>query len=122
MLNSEVYQKSFLYTTAPAQSAGQDGAIGYLCQVGSTVAGYGVPIRFPVVMRAAPTMTYYSPSAASAKWYNLSGATESGTASFGAATDTELDNRTRGIFPVVRPEGDGMVYLRGRDGSNVQAQ
>lgn len=42
--------------------------------------------------------------------------------SFGAATFAELDDRTRGIFPVVKPGADGVVFLRGRDGSNVAVQ
>jgi hypothetical protein len=54
--------------------------------------------------------------------YPLDTLTESGTASFGAGTDAELDARTRGIFPVAKPMADDVWYLYGRDGSNVQVQ
>jgi hypothetical protein len=54
--------------------------------------------------------------------YDLDDLTENGTASFGSATDTELDNRTRGIFPMAKPMQDEVWYLRGRDGNNVQVQ
>ena len=54
--------------------------------------------------------------------YDLDTLTESGTASFGAATDTELDDRDRGIFPVAKPMEDDVWMLYGRDGNNVQVQ
>lgn len=54
--------------------------------------------------------------------YDLAALGENGTASFGSATDTELDNRERGIFPVSRPSADDVWYLYGRDGNNVQVQ
>lgn len=56
------------------------------------------------------------------EYSDLATLTESGTTSFGSATDSDLDALTFGIFPVVRPEGDGVWYLYGRDGNNVQAQ
>jgi hypothetical protein len=54
--------------------------------------------------------------------YDLPTLTESGTASFGSGTDAELDALVRGIFPVVKPMADQVLYLRGRDGNNVQVQ
>ncbi len=54
--------------------------------------------------------------------YDLPTLTEGGTASFGSGTDGELDALTRGIFPVIKPMADQVLYLRGRDGNNVQAQ
>jgi hypothetical protein len=54
--------------------------------------------------------------------YDLPTLTEGGTASFGSGTDAELDALTRGIFPVVKPMADQVLYLRGRDGNNVQVQ
>lgn len=54
--------------------------------------------------------------------YDLSTLTENGTASFGSATDSELDAKTRGIFPVTKPLEDDTWYLYGRDGNNVQVQ
>ena len=53
--------------------------------------------------------------------YTLDGNfTESGTIDFGAATDTELDNRTRDLKPYVVAENT--LYLYGRDGNNLQLQ
>jgi hypothetical protein len=54
--------------------------------------------------------------------YDLATLTESGTASFGSGTETELDEKTRGIFPRVKSMADGELYLYGRDGNNVQVQ
>lgn len=54
--------------------------------------------------------------------YDLTTLTESGTASFGSGTEAEIDAGTRGIFPVARPASDQILYLRGRDGNNVQVQ
>lgn len=54
--------------------------------------------------------------------YDLPTLTEGGTASFGSGTDAELDALTRGIFPVVKPMADKVLYLRGRDGNDVQVQ
>lgn len=54
--------------------------------------------------------------------YDLPTLTEAGTTSFGSGTDGELDALTRGIFPVIKPMADQVLYLRGRDGNNVQVQ
>lgn len=54
--------------------------------------------------------------------YNLDTLTLVNTASLGAATFVEVEDRTRGIFPVARPGADGIVFLRGRDGNNVAVQ
>jgi hypothetical protein len=52
--------------------------------------------------------------------YNLESLAQVTEASFGAATYAELDARTRGIFPVVKPGNDGVLFARGRDGNNKQ--
>jgi hypothetical protein len=81
------YQKSFDIGTAPVQNSGTfSGAIQYIV----LLAGgnyYGQTVNFPVIMRTAPTITYYSPGAATANWWNRSTSTASGTAAtiFGAA-------------------------------------
>lgn len=41
---------------------------------------------------------------------------------FGAVTYAELDARTHGAFPVVKPANDGHVFVRGRDGNDNQVQ
>ena len=80
------YTKSFAYGTAPAQNAGTVGAVGYRAEVASTTAGYSLVAEFPTTMLAAPTMTYYSTGSSTAKWRNITGGTDSGT----AATDASI--------------------------------
>jgi hypothetical protein len=52
--------------------------------------------------------------------YDLAALGENGTAEFGSATETDLTNRTKGIFPVSKPMQDDVWYVYGRDGSDVQ--
>jgi hypothetical protein len=84
------YRKSFAYATAPAQSAGVPGSIAYTAQIASTTTGWTVFEPFTPPMLVAPTITYYNPSASNAKWRNLTGAADSGTAATsGSITITE---------------------------------
>lgn len=50
----------------------------------------------------------------------LSSLVASGTATFGTAAYTDPDTFTRGLFPVIKPGVDGILYLYGRDGNNKQ--
>jgi len=60
------YNKSFAIDVAPGQNVGLTGAIRlWAAQAGAVSFVHGA-IRFPVWMRAAPTMTYFNPSAANA--------------------------------------------------------
>jgi len=63
------YAKSFLQATAPAQNVGiNTGApYGIVGLAGATGGSYIIPIRFPVVMRATPSITLYNPAAANAQ-------------------------------------------------------
>jgi hypothetical protein len=74
------FQKSFSQSVAVAQNTGNyEGTVQYA----PTLAGgnyLSVNVTFPVTMRAAPTVTYYSPGAANAKWYNRSLGAASGDA------------------------------------------
>ena len=55
--------------------------------------------------------------------YDLAALTEGGTVdTFGGATDAEIDAGSRGVRPVVGPMSDGVLYLYGRDGNDVQVQ
>lgn len=54
--------------------------------------------------------------------FDLDDLTESGTATFGAATNTEIDNGTRGLKPVWSYGNDGKWLMYGRDGNNRQVQ
>jgi len=53
--------------------------------------------------------------------YNLESNEYIRQVSAGSATYAELDNRTRGIFPIMKP-GEDLLYLRGRDGNDLQLQ
>lgn len=72
------YQKSFNYGVVPANNAGVAGSKRNSIQNAGAVATSwnGAEIRFPVVMRAAPTMTLYNPSAANAFVRNITLATD----------------------------------------------
>lgn len=60
------YAKTFPQATAPAQNVTFNGAVGAVAPAtGAAVVAVWV---LPVVMRASPTMTTFSPSAASANW------------------------------------------------------
>ena len=76
-------EKSFDITTAPAQNSGVElGAPEYYCKVaGLNTDGRQIPYK--VAKRiTAPTVTTYSPGAASSSWWNYSGT----PAASGAAT------------------------------------
>lgn len=62
------YRKTFSYATDPAQNAGTTGS------VAATAASTQIVAVWPIgTMRAAPTVTTYSPSSASANWYSAGG-------------------------------------------------
>lgn len=77
------YQKTFPYATAPAQNAGTIGALAMASQSNASNKAYCY-WAFPVRMRAAPSMTYYNPSAANANWRDTTGSSDrtAGTSSF----------------------------------------
>jgi hypothetical protein len=54
--------------------------------------------------------------------FDLADLAESGTVTFGSATNTEVDAGTRFIAPVWSYGNDGKWLIYGRDGNNVQAQ
>jgi hypothetical protein len=66
------YRTSFPYGTAPAQNAGQQGAIA-IQSVSTSANTISVSIQVSPPMRTNPTtVTYYNPSAANALWRNTS--------------------------------------------------
>ena len=77
------YQKTFPYATAPAQSAGVNGAIVVRSQVTAVIAFTAI-WAFHTVMRAAPTLVTYNPSAANAEARNtVDNADDNTTSAFG---------------------------------------
>lgn len=68
------YEKSFPYATAPAQNVGSK--LGAPAATGQVLnQAFSTPVRFAVTKRRAPTMTLYSPNAASADWSTEGGVT-----------------------------------------------
>lgn len=68
------YEKSFPYATAPAQNVGSK--LGASAATGQVLnQAFSTSVRFAVTKRRAPTMTLYSPNAASADWSTEGGVT-----------------------------------------------
>ncbi len=73
------YNKTFPPGVTPAQSIGSDsGAITYSIMVAGTAGANSQYWTFPVLMRDAPSITFFSPFSSSSKWYNISAPRESG--------------------------------------------
>jgi len=89
LLCQRYYCKTFPQGTAPVQNVGdQVGAIHAVVQVAGTAGRCSAFWKFPVTMRATPSITYYSPGAASADWWNIiATAQASGTAASLGAGD-----------------------------------
>lgn len=83
------YQKTFPSLTAPAQSAGVAGNLrGGVAIAGAVATSSVLQWRFPIQMRAAPTITFFNPSAANAFLRNIARSTD---ASATTAASTTLD-------------------------------
>ena len=77
------YEKSFPYATAPAQNTGA--TLGAAYATGQVLnQAFSAPVNFAVIKRTAPTITTYSPNAASANWETIAAVTPTaGTANIG---------------------------------------
>ena len=94
------FAKTFPYTTAPAQAAGVTGALAAKVPVAN--ACVQANWRFPVTMRATPTLVTFSTGDASASWWNST----AGSASANSSAST----------------GDGGVHLSTATGLTVGEQ
>jgi hypothetical protein len=77
--------KTFPLTTTPASAAGQAGSAFGNRAYGAQTAVYVFYWQFPVSMRATPTITTYSPSAAGSAWFDEDGAAK--TAAVGSSSN-----------------------------------
>lgn len=86
------FWKSFPYATAPAQNAGQAGAISYRVSAAGAITA-SRSVTFPVIMRTTPTFITYNPLAANANWRSISTAADSGTpsTSAGSGSDSQVE-------------------------------
>lgn len=98
------YYKTFAGATAPAQSGGFPGSIGYY-SVLAGVSNFAQTVRFPVAMRTAPTPVFYNPAAANTKWRNVIAGADSGTPTTSSGNETSI--------VVINPQvaGDGAGAL-----------
>lgn len=75
------YFKTFAPATVPAQNLGSSlGALTYSVVIAG-VTQNSTALPFPVQMRVAPTVTFYSIGAASTAWWNISSGAASGASS-----------------------------------------
>jgi hypothetical protein len=93
------FMKSFKRDTGCKNAiteANHPGALAYYCHTaGIKIAA--LPVNFPIAMRTeAPAMTFYSPVAYDAKWYNVTGSAVSGTAA--------AEHTTANGFNAVNPQ------------------
>lgn len=91
MMCQRYYCKTFAPETAPAQNAGNNGAIGFISQAAQP---WDAMWKFPVEMRVQPTIVTYSTNAASSNW---STNTYTPTASVATAGTGVLSLRASGI-------------------------
>jgi hypothetical protein len=96
---------TFPQGTAWAQNAGRNGAVSLMSQ--STSARQLGYFTFPVTMRANPTLTSYSPFAATSAWWNDTNGAAEGAATFTAS----IGDRGQGIFTTSVASGVSQVFL-----------
>jgi hypothetical protein len=98
LLCQRYYWKTFPYATAPAQNSGSTlGCLTYQVQVAG-VNWFATHVRYPVLMRASPTMTSYNPSAANNKWRNTGDSLDSSTTvAFAANNETGFTATNQGV-------------------------
>lgn len=84
-----LYCKTFPLITGPAQNAGLGGALHWMAgKVGALAQGTTGHWRFPVTMRATPTLTAFNPSAANALVRDVTGAVDTTAQAFADSSDT----------------------------------
>jgi hypothetical protein len=83
------YQKSLPQGTAPAANAGRTGAVENYAIRAAAATGISA-VRLPVLMRAAPTVTIYNPSAAGNQARNLDTGTDCTSTTVEAQADSSF--------------------------------
>jgi len=98
--------KTFSTGTAPAQNTGYTGALGAIAINAGASTALWAHFQFPSEMRAVPTITTFSPTAANANWYSPAGPSSTTSAgSFGNST------RFANIYNTTAPAaGANIVY------------
>lgn len=78
------YWKTFSQSVTPAQNVASNVGALEVIAPSTTVGAIQVPVRFPVAMRATPTITTYNPRAANAGWANSGADVSIAASSLGA--------------------------------------
>jgi hypothetical protein len=99
------FQKSFDPGTAPAQNTASLGGLLVYSAIQAGANRYRCALAFRTQFRGAPTMTFYNPSAANAKWRNVNDGADSGTAD--TATFSPNVNHATVENPQVAGDGVG---------------
>lgn len=87
LLAQRYYQKSYAQSSVPG-AVTPSGAVCYRASVtGVSGSAAGVQVRFSVVMRTTPTITFYNPSGTGTAWRNISDSSDSGASSASAQQD-----------------------------------
>lgn len=85
------YAKTFALGTAPAQNVGVDtGALRFVATVAGANPERGASWRYPVAMRATPTVTLYNPAAANAQARDETAAADCSATTTIGATDSSI--------------------------------
>lgn len=101
------YCKSFAIDTIPAQNAGLTGAIRGAAGQAGAISFAHLSIRFPVAMRAAPTIVYFNPSVANAFLRATAQATDATATSATQVTADQTEVTATGLAAWVK--GDGLA-------------
>jgi hypothetical protein len=102
------YEKSFDIGTAPAQNVTYTGSVG-ACPGGAGASSVGLFVtwKYAVTKRVTPTMTSFSPSAASSNWYAPAGPDSAVTAGF---TNTSTSNTL--VYNTASAQTDRVYYVQ----------
>jgi hypothetical protein len=96
-ISQRYYCKSFPVDTAPVQTGGLAGSVRGNVAVAGAVAAPDAYIRFPVNMRANPTMTYFNPSAGNAFLRNVTAGTDATATANGTVGEDAVDVSATGL-------------------------
>lgn len=102
--------KSFPLTVVPAASvseaSGGSGVDGIIGKAGATALAAQIAIQFPVQMWKTPTVTYFTPTAAGAQAFRLSGTTPAAQTATASRASSTTD---RGVVCTATGDANGAV-------------
>lgn len=106
----EFFSKSFPLTVVPAASVseanGGSGAVSMIGKAAATALAANYGIVFPVEMWKVPTVTYFTPTAAGAQCFRLTGTTPAAQTATASRTNSTT---TRGVVVTATGDANGAV-------------